>query len=175
MKYNITLPLEPPFSIYDFQKSVSLSFMVEFSISYGGLHTGVHSREIPTGISPSVQKSIEKLIFSSFCHIPIFISSQYVFQSIFYFFSFPQPSAGVSPIGFLPLPKNISFLSFCHISVFFSISFSAFSISFLPTQPSAGVSPMGSSPLQRPDTFHNQVRYPPQPNNTSTKRIFICK
>ena len=28
-----------------------------------------------------------------------------------------------------------------------------------PPQPSAGVSPMGSSPLQRPDTFHNQVRW----------------
>ena len=122
MKYNITLPLEPPFSIYDFQKSVSLSFMVEFSISYGGLHTGVHSREIPTGISPSVQKSIEKLFFSSFCHIPIFISSQYVFQSIFYFFSFPQPSAGVSPIGFLPLPKKyLFFVILSHFCFLFNI------------------------------------------------------
>ena len=142
-----------------FPSPLWLSFL--FPMEASTAHTAGKS---PLGFPPSVQKSIEKLFFS----VQFVTFSFNVFQSIFYFFSFPQPSAGVSPIGFLPLPKNISFLSFCHISVFFSISFSAFSISFLPTQPSAGVSPMGSSPLQRPDTFHNQVRYAQQPNNTST-------
>ena len=119
----------------------------------------------PLGFPPSVQKSIENLFFSSFCHIPIFISSQYVFQSIFYFFSFPQPSAGVSPIGFLPLPK-ISL--FCHF-VTFLFSFQYLSVHFLflfsPPSPQLGSPQWGVLPSndQTPSTIKSGT-----PNNLIT-------
>ena len=71
-----------------------------------------------------------------------------------YFQSTPRARVKSSSTSTLCSPSSLLENNFALWTENFSVRIFTF-----PPQPSAGVSPMGSSPLQRPDTFHNQVRW----------------